>query len=66
MNDDSITAADSATPAEDSRITFTPGGKIGQTSTIFTNDELATAPNAVTVGREPRRAPPDEPALREP
>lgn len=63
MNDDSTTAHDPAATGEDSRISFSPGGKIGQTSTIFTNEELATAPNALKVGREPRRAPAARPVL---
>lgn len=63
MTNEPTTVSDPAATSGDRHLSFSPGGTIGQSSTIVTNEELATAPNAVTVGREPRRAPAARPVL---
>lgn len=63
MSDDTTSTSDLDQTSEDAPLSFSPGGRIGQTSTILTNEELASSPNAITVGREPRRAPAARPVL---
>lgn len=64
MTDDSTSVHDPGSDTEASQITFSPGGKIAADASVLrTNEELAAAPNAVNVGKEPRRAPAARPVL---
>lgn len=64
MTDESTSTPDLADDSETTQMSFSPGGKIaGDASVLRTNEQLASAPNAVTVGKEPRRAPAARPVL---